>query len=141
VESVPALVPLLEWYATLSPASLTRIGEFYRQDARFRDPFNAVQGLAAIEAIFAHMFVATQAPRFVITDALGEGARAYARWDFHFALRGRPYVIHGATRFAFDAQGRVSEHRDYWDPAEELWQKLPLIGGPTAWLRRRFSAG
>ncbi|MET3106813.1 hypothetical protein AAKU67_002656 [Oxalobacteraceae bacterium GrIS 2.11] len=32
----------------------------------------------------------------------------------------------------------VTDHRDYWDAAEELFQKLPLIGAPIRWLRRQF---
>ena len=39
----------------------------------------------------------------------------------------------------FAPDGRVADHRDYWDPAEELWQKLPLLGPPVRWLRRRFT--
>ena len=40
----------------------------YTADARFKDPFNAVQGVPAIQRIFAHMFVALDGPRFVIVD-------------------------------------------------------------------------
>ena len=28
----------------------------------------------------------------------------------------------------FDGAGRVTLHRDYWDAAEELYAKLPLLG-------------
>ena len=34
----------------------------------------------------------------------------------------------------FDAEGRVTSHRDYWDAAEELYMTLPVIG----WLMRRL---
>lgn len=58
------------------------------------------------------------------------------QWEFHFRMkRWRaqvPQCIHGATLVHFDAQGRVTRHRDYWDPAEELYEKLPVLGGSDA---------
>jgi ketosteroid isomerase-like protein len=134
------LEALLAWYGTLTPQSLARIAEFYHPQARFKDPFNDVQGAADIRRVFAHMFTSTEAPRFIIREEIAEPHRAFVTWDFTFTLRGRRFVVHGATRFGFDHDGRVTEHRDYWDPAEELWQKLPVIGAPVAWLRRRFQA-
>ncbi len=131
---------LLAWYAGMSPQTLQRIGELYHPQASFKDPFNEVRGVPAIRAIFEHMFATTQAPRFIIRESLGAGACGFVTWDFTFGIGGRSYTVHGATRLRFDADGRVTEHRDYWDPAEELWQKMPLIGGAVAWLRRRFGA-
>lgn len=37
----------------------------------------------------------------------------------------------------WDAEGRTVMHRDYWDAAEELYEKLPLLGGLMRWLKRR----
>jgi hypothetical protein len=31
----------------------------------------------------------------------------------------------------------VSLHRDYWDAAEELYEKLPVVGSVMRWLKRR----
>jgi hypothetical protein len=37
----------------------------------------------------------------------------------------------------FNEQGLVSVHRDYWDAAEELYEKLPLLGALMRWLKRQ----
>jgi len=131
---------LLEWYATLAPATLGRLPEFYAEQARFKDPFNDVQGTAAIARIFAHMFETTEHPRFVILERMAQGDQGFATWRFEFGLKGQQYTVLGASHLHFDQAGRVLTHRDYWDAAEELWQKLPLIGGPVRWLRGRFRA-
>jgi hypothetical protein len=39
-----------------------------------------------------------------------------------------------------DEAGRITLHRDYWDAAEELYEKLPLIGGLMRWLKRRSNS-
>ncbi|MBL8462197.1 MAG: nuclear transport factor 2 family protein [Thauera sp.] len=132
---------LAHFYETLTPAALPGLDQLYAPDARFKDPFNEVAGTAAIGRIFAHMFATTEAPRFEVTDCIEQGEQAMLGWAFHFALRGRPLVVRGVTHLRFDADGRVVLHRDYWDAAEELYEKLPLIGAPLRWLRRRMSAG
>lgn len=126
------------WYGALSPQSLREIGAYYAPQARFKDPFNEVQGLAAISRIFEHMFANTDGPRFVIVNTVEQGCQAFISWEFHFVLRGRAYQILGGSHVFFDAAGLVTLHRDYWDAAEELWQKLPLLGPLVRWLRRRF---
>ena len=125
---------LVAYFETLTPQSLERLGDFYAPDARFKDPFNDVQGVAAIRRIFEHMYRQVDAPRFVVTDRLVEGDRAMLVWIFHFVRRGRPQVIRGATHLCFASDGKVLNHRDYWDAAEELYMTLAGIG----WLMRRL---
>jgi len=98
-----------------------------------------VQGHAAILAIFEHMFVQVDAPRFVVLESLGQGTQAFLTWEFRFRMKrlvSGEQCIRGATHVRFDAQGRVVLHRDYWDAAEELYEKLPLLGGFMRMLRR-----
>lgn len=44
-------------------------------------------------------------------------------------------TIVGATHLAFDAAGKVAYHRDYWDAAEELYARLPVL----KWLMRALA--
>lgn len=130
--------PIMDWYATLTPDSLKDIGQFYASDACFKDPFNEVRGIASIQAIFEHMFTTTQVPRFVFDEVIEQDQKIFLTWEFHFGLRGKNYVVQGGSLLILNEQGLISDHRDYWDAAEELWEKLPLIGGLIGWLRRRF---
>lgn len=129
---------IMDWYATLSPASLSSIARFYTDEAKFKDPFNEVSGVAAIRTIFEHMFVTTQEPRFIFDEVIEQDQKAFLTWEFHFGLRGKNYVVKGGSMLTFNTQGLITDHRDYWDAAEELWEKLPMIGGLIGWLRRQF---
>jgi len=137
-----SLARLCAFYATLSPESLAGIAEFYADRALFKDPFNEVVGIAAIEAIFRAMFADLESPRFVIRASVLEGGRACVTWDFEFGFRsfrrGQTQLIRGASWLEFDAAGKVVRHRDYWDAAEELYEKLPVIGALMRGLRRRL---
>jgi len=44
--------------------------------------------------------------------------------------------VRGASHLRFDAAGKVVLHRDYWDAAEELYAKLPVLGGLMRYLKR-----
>lgn len=131
---------LARFYETLTPASLASLGRFYAAESRFKDPFNEVVGVPAIRRIFEHMFASTDAPRFVVTERIEQGDQAMLGWEFHFGLRGRALTVRGVTHLRFDAEGRVALHRDYWDAAEELYEKLPVLGGLMRALRRRLTA-
>lgn len=134
----PRVQRVVALFETLEPGDVARLGELYAPGARFRDPFNDVQGLAAVQRVFRHMFEALDMPRFEVREALVDGERAFLTWDFLFRLRGSDtgHRIHGGTLLRFDAQGRVREHLDYWDAAD-LYEKIPGLGVAMRWLRRR----
>ncbi len=129
-----------QYFETLTPASAQRLPEHYAAQAYFKDPFNEARGPEAIGRIFTHMFEQVDAPRFVIREAVCEGNDAFLTWEFHFRLRrspGREQLIRGASHLRFDTDGRIDHHRDYWDAAEELYEKLPLLGSLMRLLKRQ----
>ena len=134
---------LAQLYEQLTPAKLKQLDQYYASNARFKDPFNEVEGIAAIAGIFEHMFATLDAPRFVVTASMAQGEAAFLVWEFHFRFRRwnqqTDQCIQGATHVHFDKQGLVVLHRDYWDAAEELYEKLPALGVLMRWLRRRAS--
>jgi len=130
---------LAQWYAELTPESLARIGELYAPNASFQDPFNRVEGVERIAAIFRDMFEKVESPRFVIRDIVATGPTGVLTWDFRFGLMGRTIDVHGASLVRLGEDGRVVYHRDYWDAAGELYEKLPVVGSLMRWLRRRMA--
>ena len=60
------LAKIKTFYETLSPDSLDQIGELYAPNARFKDPFQSVQGQGAIRGVFEHMFQLQATSRFIV---------------------------------------------------------------------------
>jgi steroid delta-isomerase len=116
---------LAEWFETLTPASLQGIASVYAPNATFRDPFNDLRGVTSVRQVYQHMFETLVEPRFVITSKLIETASAF--------------VIEGCTHFVLDEQGLIAIHRDYWDAAQELYEKIPVLGAVLRGLRRKLS--
>lgn len=119
---------LLSWFEQLSPQTLGQITNLYHPRCYFKDPFNEFYERKSLEKLFADMFVKLEKPRFVISETLTEGHSTFIVWQFHFVLRQRNLQINGSSHVKFDEQGLVIFHRDYWDAAEELYEKLPVIG-------------
>jgi steroid delta-isomerase len=139
----PRVQRIIEVFEHLQPADLDCLAELYSADARFKDPFNEVQGVPAIQRVFRHMFVALREPRFVIRDAVCDGDQCFLSWDFLFRMRrfrSDELSIRGGSHLRLAADGRISEHRDYWDAAEEFYEKLPAIGALMRWLKRRANS-
>jgi steroid Delta-isomerase len=129
---------LLHWFENLQSTDVARMGQYYADPVFFKDPFNEVSSLAAVKHIFDDMFKRVDQPRFVVTTAIEQGDDCFLTWDFLFNTKGgKPWVIRGASHLRYDAAGLVAFHRDYWDAAEELYEKLPLIGALMRWLKKR----
>lgn len=132
---------LVRYFETLTPQSVAELPKYYAADCRFRDPFNDVRGIAAAQAVFQHMFECLDEPRFFVRERVVEAPRVMLTWDFEFRFRGwqprSTQRIHGASLITLDADGLVAVHRDYWDAAEELYEKLPLLGPLLRLLKRQ----
>lgn len=138
---VDALVP---FYEQLRPDDVERFDLYYRHDACFRDPFNHVNSIDGIKRIFKHMFTQVHDPVFRIKKVIiGEGD-AILFWTFHFRFKtmGCKTVqsLEGVSHLEFDDAGQVTLHRDYWDAAEELYARLPVIGPIMRGLQRIIRA-
>ncbi|GGC88488.1 transcriptional regulator [Undibacterium terreum] len=130
---------LADFYEKMTLESCQQLHLIYAADAFFKDPFNEVRGLDVIRSIFEHMFVQVDKPRFKIHTRILQNNEAFLTWDFMFTMKNRSYEaqkIRGATHLRFNAVGRVSYHRDYWDAAEELYEKIPVLGSLMRLLKR-----
>ncbi len=134
-----ALQRVVDFFESLTSESVGQIDRVYTAEAFFKDPFNEVRGVPAIARIFGHMFNQVDDARFVVTTQVAQGDSAFLTWDFRFRMKRfsrSEQCIRGATHLRFAADGRVNFHRDYWDAAEELYEKLPLLGSFMRLLKR-----
>jgi len=84
----------------------------------------------------------------VVTERIVQGQQCFLVWDFVFRFKtmdsATTQCIRGGSHLQFlqsdDGAWRISLHRDYWDAAEELYEKLPLVGGLMRWLKKRVNS-
>lgn len=143
MKHAPDIDRLIGFYHHLTPESIACFPEFYSADAYFKDPFNEVRGVEAIAHIFSHMFRQVDTPRFVVTERVADVYGVMLIWEFCYRVRrwgrGETQAIRGVSHLKFAADGKVNYHRDYWDAAEELYMKLPLLGRMMQCLKKLFA--
>jgi len=136
-----AAAQVVDFFESLTPASLDRLGALYAPEAYFKDPFNEVRGLPSIRRVFDHMYESLTQPRFVVTGCIVDGRECFLTWDFHFHFKrfdtAALQTVRGGSHLKFNTAGLLDFHRDYWDAAEELYEKLPLVGRLMRWLKQR----
>ena len=118
-------------YLQLSPTSVDLLLECYSNDARFKDPFQEVQGHPAIQHIFLKMYEQLINPSFVIREELMGDHQVAFLWDFTFSMRRwnkSPIQFTGVSWLYFNDAFLVNKHHDFWDPSEGIYEHLPLIG-------------
>lgn len=139
----PRVQRVIDFFEQLQAGDVQRMATLYVDDAFFKDPFNEVHTRQDIERIFGHMFTSLDSPRFQIRDAVAQGEQCFLTWDFRFRMKRfarDEQCIRGASQIHFAPDGRIARHRDWWDAAEELYEKLPVVGGLMRWLKRRAAS-
>ncbi len=144
IASDPRVQRIVDFFESLQPAAVQRMGEFYAPNTYFKDPFNEARGLSEVQRIFSHMYVALHEPHFVVMSTVTQGEQCFIVWDFRFRFKRFDTVtmqtVRGCSHLHFTADGKIFSHRDYWDAAEELYEKLPYIGGLMRWLKKRANS-
>ncbi len=129
---------IVQWFESITPQTVAQVPLFYSEEAFFKDPFQEVRGVAKVEHVYAHMFKQVVNPRFKVHQRFhAANGEVMLTWDFLFEMRGKSQVVRGTTHLQFAADGRISSHRDYWDVAEELYEKLPVLGSLMRFLKRQ----
>jgi ketosteroid isomerase-like protein len=130
MDARPTLDDMVRWFESLTRETTREVPRYYADDAYFRDPFNEVRSAAAIERIYAHMFDQVDVPRFRVTQRWHGDDGTVLGWDFTFRMRGsaRAELVQGLTHLRFGTDGRIVFHRDHWDAAGELYERIPMLG-------------
>ena len=124
-------------FETLTASRIGELRTIYAADAHFADPFNAVQGIDAIEQVFRHMFATLEQPHFVVTGSVVQGDQTVLLWEFRFRFRSFRRQVDQTVP---GARGRITHHQDYWDAAHGLYQKMPVLSTLMRWLRKRVNS-
>ena len=63
---------------------------------------------------------------------------AFVEWTMGLKIKGLEFIYEGTSRLIFDEEGKVKEHRDYFDFCSGTFGKLPIIGNFLRWFYSRF---
>lgn len=110
----------------------------YDANVHFQDPTQEKQGIEAyIEAQEGLMRRCDDV--FLVPGAVAlSGETAFVEWTMGLKIKGIEFVYPGTTRLRIGADGKIVEHRDYFDFVGPTFEPVPVVGGFVRWLYRRF---
>ena len=116
--------------------------DFFDDHSSFEDPFQKVQGLDAVYKVFAHMYETLHKPNFFIEEIVAHESVAYIRWSFFYQLSQNTEIksFEGVSPVVFRDDGKVHSHIDYWDAAQNVYEKVPILGAILRFIKRRARA-
>ena len=110
----------------------------YDEAVHFQDPTQEKQGIEAYidaqEGLMRRCDDVFLAPGAVALS----GETAFVEWTMGLKIKGIEFVYPGTTRLRIGPDGKIVEHRDYFDFVGPTFAPVPVVGGFVRWLYRRF---
>ncbi len=122
--------------------SMESYAKLFDVNVCFEDPFQKVIGIEKVYHVFEHMFTTLYDPRFIVNEIVCDKQCAYLRWTFSYQRSPKLNIekFTGVSRVQFLETGKVLSHVDYWDAAENIYEKVPLLGSVLRLIKRKVRA-
>ncbi|WP_398326266.1 nuclear transport factor 2 family protein [Vulcanococcus sp.] len=112
--------------------------EAYSEDVIFEDPTQKQKGLKAYldaqEGLLRRCDDVLLKPLAIACD----GNTAFVEWEMGLKIKGIEFIYPGATRLLLNDDGKIVDHRDYFDFVGPTFEPVPVIGSFVRWLYKRF---
>lgn len=126
-------------FEELSVERLDDIESFVSANIKFKDPFNDLSGIDSFRRLLMEMLNNVKELKFTVTHRAWAEGVLFVRWSFQGELKWLGcWKVQGMSEINFDERGFVCQHIDYWDAAEQFYEKLFLIGTILRFIRRRL---
>lgn len=126
----------------LNRDNLGLLEEIYTPDVRFRDPVHALDGLPALRDYYARLYDGVVSCHFDFEAEVIQGRQGMLVWIMHFQharfRRGETLELRGVSHLRFLDDGRVNDHRDYFDMGEFIYERVPVLGGIIRAIKNRL---
>jgi hypothetical protein len=110
----------------------------YAEDVHFQDPTQEHEGIEAYLQAQEGLLKRCDDVSLVAGAWAIEGDVAFIEWEMGLKIRGIEFLYPGATRLRLNAQGKIMDHRDYFDFVAPTFGPVPVLGGFVRWLYGRF---
>jgi len=114
--------------------------QLYADGVRFSDPTQSSQGF---DAFLAAQEGLVKRCDDVLLDAHAvalQQSTAFVEWTMVLKIKGLLFTYPGSSRLILDDDGKIVDHRDYFDFMLPTFTPVPLLGPFLRWLYGRFVA-
>ena len=112
--------------------------QFYDHDVVFVDPTQEKSGLNKyIDA--QNKLIKRCDDIYLETRAISiTGSVGFVEWEMGLKIMGKEFIYPGTTRLIFGDNGKIINHRDYFDFCGPTFGPIPILGSFVRWIYSRF---
>ncbi len=128
-------------FKDLQQADWSQLGKIYADDIVFKDPVHELRGLVTLEDYFTELCADLIDCRFEYLDQVVSDNSAYLKWIMHFRhprLGNDAIDVRGVSHLRWS--DKIDFHEDFYDMGAMLYERLPVLGNVTRWLRLRLAS-
>ena len=112
--------------------------ELYDEAVHFQDPTQERDGIKAYIEAQDGLMRRCDDVYLTASSIAVDGNIAFIEWEMGLKIKGIEFIYPGTSRLRFNAEGKVCDHRDYFDFVGPTFGPVPVLGGFVRWLYKRF---
>ena len=118
--------------------SLKKWEKFYNKDVLFIDPTQKTYGLNSYVAA-QEKLVKRCEDLFLETHNIAMTKdNCFIEWTLGLKIQKKEFIYPGVSRLIFGKDGKIVEHRDYFDFVGPTFKPIPFLGAFIKWLYSKF---
>jgi len=137
-QEIPAKKPLTielikelwsKTYNTEGKPDWSHILPYYAADIYFRDTIQGIHGIEEFTAMTERLTTRSKDLKMNIVNAFMEGNIVFMEWEMTLSFKKYPSsILYGVSRLTLNAEGLISEQRDYYDLWGDIFDNIPRFG-------------
>lgn len=131
------------FFNTLDSDHLNLVDQFYDKNVLFQDPVHKLSGAAEVKTYYAGLYKNVESIRFEFGKGVESGETVSLPWTMILKTPslngGREMTVDGVSMITFNAEGKATAHRDYFDMGEFVYERLPLLKTLIGYIKRRLA--
>ena len=127
-------------YNTKGKPDWSHILPYYADDIYFRDSIQEIHGIREFKAMTERLAERSKDLKMHIARAVQQENVIFLEWEMTISYKNNPgSVIYGCSRVTLNADGKISEQRDYYDLWGDIFDNIPRFGPAyRKFMRKKF---
>jgi limonene-1,2-epoxide hydrolase len=116
-------------YNTDGNPDWSHILPYYDDNIYFRDSIQEIRGMKEFTAMTKRLTQRSKDLKMKIVNAVMEGNLIFLEWEMTIKFKKNPSsVLYGSSRLTLNADGKITEQRDYYDLWGDIFDNIPRFG-------------
>lgn len=127
-------------YNTEGRPDWSHILPFYDDHIYFKDSIQEIHGIEDFRAMTERLTKRSKNLKMNVVRALMQDCFIFIEWEMTISYKKYPSsVLYGSSRVTLNADGKISEQRDYYDLWGDIFDNIPRFGKAyRRFMKRKF---